>query len=70
MSPHPIRAACPTHLILLDLITQTILGEEYRSLSSTLCSFLHFPVKSSLLGPNISSAPYAQTPSAYDPPSM
>jgi len=43
----------PAHLILLDLITRTILGEEYRSLSSSLCSTLHFPVTSSLLGPNI-----------------
>jgi hypothetical protein len=30
----PVSATCPTHLILLDLITRTILGEEYRSLSS------------------------------------
>ena len=29
----PIRATCPAHLILLDFITRTILGEEYRSLS-------------------------------------
>jgi hypothetical protein len=29
------------------------IGEEYRSLSSSLCSFLHSPVTSSLLGPNI-----------------
>jgi len=28
----PIRATCPDHLILLDFITRTILGEEYRSL--------------------------------------
>ena len=48
-----IRATCPTHLILLKLITQTILGEHYRSLSSSSCSFLHSPVISSLLGPNI-----------------
>jgi hypothetical protein len=41
------------HLILCDLITQTILGEEYRSLSSSLCSFLHPPVTLSSVGPNI-----------------
>jgi len=29
------------------------LGEQHRSLSSSLCSFLHSPVTSSLLGPNI-----------------
>ena len=34
-------------------ITRTILGEQYRSLSSSLCSFLHSPVTSSLLAPNI-----------------
>src|SRR5215471_7200925 len=49
----PIRATCPTHLIRLDLTTCTILGEEYRSFSSSLCNFLHSPVTSSLLGPNI-----------------
>jgi hypothetical protein len=49
----PICATCPAHLILLDFITQTILDKEYRSLGSSLCSFLHSPVISSLLGPNI-----------------
>jgi len=48
----PILATCPTHLILLDLIIRTILGEQCRSLSSSLCSFLHSLVASSLLGPN------------------
>ena len=33
----PIRATCPVHLILLDFITRTILGEEYKSFSSSLC---------------------------------
>ena len=40
-SPLPIRATCPAHFMLLDFITRTILGEEWRSLSSSLCSFLH-----------------------------
>jgi len=50
--PSPMHATCPTHLILLDFITFIILGEEYRSFSSS-CDFLHSPVTLSLLGPNI-----------------
>ena len=49
----PICATCPAHLILLDFITRTILGEQYISFSSSLCSLLHSPVTSSLLGQNI-----------------
>ena len=49
----PICATCTAYLILLDFITRTILGEEYKSFSSSLCSLLHSPVTSSLLGPNI-----------------
>ena len=49
----PIHATRHAHHIPLDLITRTILGEQYRSLSSSLCNFLHFPVTSPLLGPNI-----------------
>ena len=49
----PIRATWPAHLILLDFITRTILGEEYKSFSSSLCNIIHCPVTSSLLGPNI-----------------
>src|SRR5215475_15797874 len=48
----PIRATCSAHLILLYITTCTILGEEYRSFSSSLCNILHSPVTSSLLGPN------------------
>jgi hypothetical protein len=47
--PSTIRATCPAHRILLDFTTRTILGKEYRSLSSSLCNFLHSPVTSSLL---------------------
>ena len=49
----PIRVSCPAHLIFLDFITRTILGEQYKSFSSSLCNLLHSPVTLSLLGPNI-----------------
>ena len=51
--PSAIRVTCRAYLILLDFITRTILGEEYRSFSSSLCSILHSPVTSTLIGPNI-----------------
>jgi len=47
-----IRAACPAHLSRLHLIIRTTFG-EYRSWSSSLCSFLYSPVTSSLLVTNI-----------------
>ena len=46
--PSPIHATCPAHHILLDFITHPIFGEQYRSLSSSLCTFLHSPATSSL----------------------
>jgi len=49
----PIRATSPAHHIILDFIARTILGEQYKSLSFSLCNLLHYPVTSSLLGPNI-----------------
>ena len=52
-----IRATCPAHRILLDVITRTVLGEEYRSLISYFCNFLHSPLTSSLLGLNILKHP-------------
>jgi hypothetical protein len=42
------------------LITRIICGEEYRSLSSSLRSFFHFPVTSFRIS---FSAFYSQTPS-------
>ena len=36
----PIRSTCPSHLILLDFITRTILGEEYTSFSSSFYIYI------------------------------
>jgi len=55
--PSSIHSTCPTHLILHEWITWIIRGEQYRSFSSSFCSFLHSPVISSLLGPNILLSP-------------
>jgi len=49
----PIRARCPANLILIDFITRTILGQDYRLFSCSLFNLLHSPFTSSLLGPNI-----------------
>ena len=49
---YPIHAKCPAHLILLDVITRIILGEKYRSWSTSLSS-LHSPVISYLLASDI-----------------
>jgi len=59
--PHqnPVYASPPPYalhalsILFFFLITQTILGEEHRSLSSSLWSFPHYPVSSSLIGTNI-----------------
>jgi hypothetical protein len=52
-SAAPIRAICLFHLILLDFMTRKILGDQYRSLSSSLCNLLHSLITSSLLSPNV-----------------
>jgi hypothetical protein len=48
-----IRATGPAHFTLLDLIIRNIVGKRYRSLRSSLCSFLYSSVTSPLIGPNI-----------------
>ena len=60
-----IPATRSAHLILLDLITQTIFGEQYRSLSFSLCSFLHSLLPFPSLAQISSSTPYSQTFSVY-----
>ena len=64
-----VHATCTANLIL-DLISRIILCEEYISVSSSLCSFLHFCVTCSLLGPNILLTPYSQTLSVSVSPSV
>jgi hypothetical protein len=48
-----MRAPCPAHLVLLDLIIVIIFGEGQNSRSSTMCSFHEHPINWFLFGPNI-----------------
>ena len=49
--PHTCYMPRPAHYP--RFFTRKIFSEWYRSLSSSMCSFLHSPVTLSLLGPNI-----------------
>jgi hypothetical protein len=66
----PIRTKCPTHLILLGLIILIILGEEYKSCISSLCSFSTRPSLHPTSVQIFSSATCSKTPSIYVPPLM
>jgi hypothetical protein len=68
LSPHACYMPSPSHSS--RNVTQTILGKEYRSLSSTLCSILQPPITSTLLGPNIHLSTLFSNTLAYIPPSM
>jgi hypothetical protein len=63
-----------THLLSLTRAKASPISSfsrsEYRSLSSSLGTFLHSHVTSSLLGPVFSSAPYSPKPSVYVPSSV
>jgi hypothetical protein len=49
----PVRATYPAHLIHLDVVTQITFDEECTLRSSSVSIFLHPPITSCHLGPNI-----------------
>jgi len=63
-----VQATCAAHLILLNSIPRIIFYEEYRSKSSSLCSLLHSPVSSSLLGSNVFLRTLFTNPLSLCPP--
>jgi len=57
-----IRGISPAHLILLDFMTRIRFGVEYRSLNSSLCSFLHSSVTSSFWSKYLPQHPALKNP--------
>jgi hypothetical protein len=64
----PSCATCPTHLILLDLITPIIFCEQYKS--SSLCSLLHSAVTAFLYFHTILQHPWPTFLLQHDRPSF
>ena len=60
----------PSPFHSFPVITRTILGEEYKSFSSSLCNLLHSPLSRPSSVQIFSSTPCSQTPSASFPPPM
>ena len=65
---HTRQMPCPSHSS--RFYHPHNIGNEYRSFSSSLCSFLHSPVTSSRIVQILSPTTYSQTPSACVPPSV
>ena len=62
--PHTHLMPCPSHS---SLAAGKIFVEEYRSISSSVCGFLHSPVTTSLLGPNCPLIPLLKHPHSSPP---
>ena len=58
-----IRATCPAHLTLLDLITRKIFDKDYRPLSSSPFNFVHYDLvpPRSKYSPQYYYRPYIKT---------
>ena len=57
----PTCVTCPTHHILLDLITRLIFVEQCGSGNTSICHLFHSPATSSLVGPSFLITPFSRT---------
>ena len=40
----PTYSTCPAHHFLLDFFHPKVIGAQYRSISHSICNFLHYPI--------------------------